>query len=271
LYGTDNTSDCPDDNYQQRKADFSRRLRACNQILATTRTPIPADGRERTLKSMCPVPITSFLECDPFSYICSYKSASGNSDAVAACANSFDGCRDSEYLADKEVWEKLNANCAARWERQKSRDFWMPAVSIGFMLLILVAMVFASVGAGAFAERPPYGMAASYAGGNSASVLCSFRGAGVLIVVIAAIALGSWPGLLAYYYGWWPWNSEPSALDEGKSDNLLYAGIAVSAAAGLLLLLWLVATMGSSCVAPVVQVAQVANPQIAYEQPKVVF
>lgn len=353
LYGTDNTSDCNDDNYQARKQVYSKTLRACNRVLATTRAKPPADGGPIPMKSLCPVPIFSYLKCDPATHKCSYKAVSSDPATVAACQNSFDltlgavtisvdnpatltfatphgltsrqevflrtsgvlptglvpnttyfvgivdslrvrlassaanldsgifiatsgtqsgahtlleSCQDSEYVADKTVWEKLDANCRAKWDRQNSLDFWMPLVSIAFMSLLLIGMVVSTVMAGAFAPRSPSAVAISSAAGGGA--LCKFRSGIVPLVGLGALLLGLWPGLVAYGLGWAPWNSSTSFLDDSNRDSYLYAGIAVAVVAALILVIWLVALMSGPCVAGAIAApAQVAAAPVLSAPP----
>lgn len=248
LYGTDNTSDCPEDNYQARKSVYSRALRACDNILKTTMATKPPDGSPIPMTSLCPVPITSFVKCDPVKRKCRYTSESGDAEKVAACTNSFDNCQDSEYLADKEVWAKLNENCAARWESQNNLNFWMLSVSIGVISLILIGIIYTVIRAGAFADRPQSqagsAVAAETVSGNR-NLYCSFRGKGFFFVMVLVLLGGL--GFLGYAMDWWK-SDDNTISEEENPKGYLYTGIGLVSVAALGVLVWLYATIFGSCV-----------------------
>lgn len=262
LYGTDNTSDCPDENYQARKSVYSRVLRACTKILETTKaTPNPTslcpkdpvgflkcvakDDKPIPMTSLCPVPISSFLKCDPTTRKCRYTSDSNEKDKVAACTNAFDGCQDSEYLADKAVWEKLNANCAAKWEHQNSLNLWMPLCSGVFILLILLGMMYTGVNAGATAERPPQNNGVVAGGGGEPGWLCTLRGGKFLLITAAFLAFGL--GFLGYALGWWLQSDDSGVPKESKDGVYFYLGIGLTAVGGLFFAVWCYALAVGSC------------------------
>lgn len=200
------------------------------------------------MTSLCPVPITSFVKCDPVKRKCRYTSESGDAEKDAACTNSFDNCQDSEYLADKEVWTKLNENCAARWESQKNLNVWMLSVSIGVISLILIGIIITLFRAG-FADRPQSqagsAVAAETVSGNR-NLYCSFRGKGFPFVMVLVLLGGL--GFLGYAMDWPPWKSDDNTIfEEEKPKGYLITGIVLIAVAALGVLVWLYATIFASC------------------------
>jgi hypothetical protein len=248
LYAYGNASDCPDDNYQARKGVYSRALQACDKILDTTRATKPSGGElsDIPMTSLCPVPISSFLKCDPTTRKCRYTALGGQNapaDKVAACTNAFDGCLDSEYLADKAVWEKLNANCAAKWEHQNSLNFYVPTVSIAFIVLIIMGMIYTGVNAGATSERPPSSSTGDAVNGDR-GLLCTLRGGKFFLVALVLVLFGS--GFLVYDAVYSSDNVVVSS-EESKPTWYLIVGIIVLALGVVILLVWLGALYFGSC------------------------
>jgi hypothetical protein len=241
LYEQGNASDCPDVNYQLRKRTFSQNLRSCKRILATTRRTPPADGSPTPLASMCPADVFMFLKCDPVSHKCTYQSQSSKDDPlraerVAACANSFELCKDEEYLADKKVWEAFNADCKAKWDRQNQNDFWLPVISLFILTNLLIAMVYSLFGAGAFSPVGNGGVAGSAAGSG---VFCTLKSNWVILVVAFVVLLGGGLFLFANHFNWFP--SEDDFLqdkEEGENGELI-GGIVFSVLAGLVFMVFI--------------------------------
>lgn len=264
LYEQNNASDCPDKNYQARKRVFSQTLRSCDRVLATTKRVCPADKApaltcpaDITLASMCPADVFTYLKCDPVSHQCTYKSTSGEDERVKACANSFAVCKDPEYLADKLVWEAFNADCKAKWDRQNLNDTWLPRISFGVYAVLLIAIVYSLVGAGAFSTTPVNNGNRPGTVGNSASgPLCTLKNnwGWLAFAVVAFLVGGLW--MFSKHFDWIPSQTvengvDVSFLNDNKKDegdnSELIGGIVLSVIAGLAFVVLVVAFLASNC------------------------
>jgi hypothetical protein len=237
-------NDCLDDAYQARKKVFSKLLRACNQVESTTVIPKPADGEPpRLLRAMCEPKVFDYMKCDAVTKKCSYSAPAGASQqTVAACANSFDGCEDEEYLADRKVWEAYNANCEARWQATQNRDFWIMAISAvvyGLILLGIVGTAFQITRQPAEAAGVAMpSMDTSAVEVASSPVRYNFVVPTLLVLVIVAGGL-----LIALSTGSFPFSAETirkwDSLDKSQASTWGYIILSVGVVAFVIYLAWL--------------------------------
>jgi hypothetical protein len=231
--------DCLDNGYQERKRVFSKLLRACKRVEATTVVPARTDGSPRPLRLMCEPKVFDYMKCNATTKECAYAPPSGAAaPVVAACANSFEGCEDPEYLADRKVWEALNANCKARWDAVASRNYWFVAVSAGVYAVLLLLLVGVVVNFWSQPAPDPAVMALQ-AGVNpaAAAVAASPIWYGMVIPGVLVLLLVVGGLLVALGEGLWPWSEEQIAkwdsLDQSTASTI---GYVVLAGAGLALL-----------------------------------
>jgi hypothetical protein len=252
-----NENDCKNKDYQNRKRVFSQRWRACQEVLQYSNTT-----DSTPLSSLCPPSVFSYLKCDSRTRQCSYRSGLADPDAIAACENKLTNCQDPEYLQDKAVWEKLNANCAEKWASKKQVDLWVPLGSGLLMLLLVVLIGVTAWRSQAWTSAQP-GSPATQPMPPGPSGFCSVRGWALPIGGVALLLAGFWPGLVAVSQGWAPWG------EAAEDSGYLIGGVVMSVLGAICLLASLWARSRDCPAAPALQTAasasaaSVANLRIA--------
>lgn len=148
-------NECRNKAYQLRKSMFSRMMRQCAAVQASTRvTTAKFDGETPPLRAQCPPdPFDFFTRCDRSTKVCAYRTSSTNVFVQASCRNDYSvccsadengdlRCMDPDYQKDFGAYTNANEACKKRHESRNYFNPWGWAIPLALYLLGLAIVVY---------------------------------------------------------------------------------------------------------------------------------
>lgn len=258
-YAKESPNECRNKAYQVRKAVFSRMMRQCAAVQATTRVLEAAPGAAAPLlRAQCPPdPFDFFTKCDRSTKVCAYKAASSNTFVQASCRNDYSvccsrdsfgelQCMDPDYQKDLGVYLTANEACKKRHESRNYFNPWGWAVPLALYLLGLAGVVYITL-------HDP-GVREMATAGVKAPATRKTANRGLLIFGLFGVLVFGWPvGVGAITHAGGPMSVYDQKTWEGMDDfdpedykMVAYVGTGVSGAIFLIQALRLMMGKGKS-------------------------